>query len=48
MYRDNDHIKMTPTRCSVIITSESGDEPISLDSSFEGQNDMYHNNIASL
>ena len=28
MYCDNDYINMTPTRCSVLITSESGDEQI--------------------
>ena len=28
MYCDNDYINMTPTRCSVLIRSESGDEQI--------------------
>ena len=28
MYCDSDYINMTPTRCSVLITSESGDEQI--------------------
>ena len=28
MYCDNDYINMTPTRYSVLITSESGDEQI--------------------
>ena len=28
MYCDNNYINMTPTRCSVLITSESGDEQI--------------------
>ena len=27
-YCDNDYINMTPKRCSVLITSESGDEQI--------------------
>ena len=28
MYCDNDYINMTPTHCSVLIMSESGDEQI--------------------
>ena len=34
MYCDNDYINMTPTRYSVLITSESGDELISLREQF--------------
>ena len=34
MYCDNDYINMTPTRCSVLITSESDDELISLKETF--------------
>ena len=30
MYGDNEYINMTPARCSVLITSESGDELTSL------------------
>ena len=28
MYCDNDYINMTPTRCGVLVTSDSGDEQI--------------------
>ena len=34
MHCDNDCINMTPTRCSVLITSESGDELVSLRGQF--------------
>ena len=37
MYCDNDHINMTPIRCSVLITSESGDELSSLLEQFVGR-----------
>ena len=40
MYCDTDYTNMTPTRCSVLITSESGDE--------EEQNNIYYNITASL
>ena len=41
MYRDNDNISMTPTRCSVIITSESGDELINLRGRFIGRAEQH-------
>ena len=37
MYGDNDYINMTPTRYSVLITSESGDELLSLREQFIGR-----------
>ena len=40
MYRDNDHINI-PTCCSVIITSESGDELISLRGQFTGRAEQH-------
>ena len=42
MYCDNDYINMTPTRCSVLITSESGDELISLRGQFIGRAEHQH------
>ena len=41
MYCDNDYINMTPTRCSVLITSESGDELISLRGQFIGRAEQH-------
>ena len=41
MYCDNGYIKMTPTRCSVLITSESGDELISLREQFIGRAEQH-------
>ena len=41
MYCDNDCINMTPTRCSVLITSESGDELISLREQFIGRAEQH-------
>ena len=38
---DNDYINMTPTRCSVLITSESGDELISLRGHFIGRAEQH-------
>ena len=42
MYRDNDYTNMTPTRCSVIITSESGDELINLRGRFIGRAEQHY------
>ena len=44
MFCDNDCNKMTPTRCNVLITSESGDELISLCEQFSDNihHNMYH------
>ena len=41
MYCDNDYINMTPTRHSVLITSEAGDELISLREQFIGRAEQY-------
>ena len=41
MYCDNDYINMTPTRCSVHIMSESGDELISLREQFVGRAEQH-------
>ena len=41
MYCDNDYINMTPIRCSVLITSESGDELISLLEQFVGRAEQH-------
>ena len=41
MYCDFDYINMTPTRCSVLITSESGDELISLRRQFIGRAEQH-------
>ena len=41
---DNDHINMTPTRCSVLITSKSGDEQIIMKETFgpyEGRTEQH-------
>ena len=50
MYCDSDYINMTPTRCSVLITSESGDERISLRGQFIGRSGQHllHNITTSL
>ena len=41
MYCDIDYINMTPTRCSVLIMSESGDELISLREHFIGRAEQH-------
>ena len=41
MYCDNDYTNMTPTRYSVLITSESGDELISLREQFIGRAEQH-------
>ena len=41
MYCDNGYINMTPTRCCVLITSESGDELISLRGQFFGRAEQH-------
>ena len=41
VYCDNDYINMTPTSCSVLITSESGDELISLCGQFIGRAEQH-------
>ena len=41
MYCDNEYINMTPTRCSVLFTSESGDELISLRGQFIGRAEQH-------
>ena len=41
MYCDNDYINMTPTRYSVLITCESGDELISLREQFIGRAEQH-------
>ena len=41
MYCDNDNINMTPTRYSVLVTSESGDELISLREQFIGRAEQH-------
>ena len=41
IYCDNDYINVTPTRCSVLITSKSGDELISLREQFIGRAEQY-------
>ena len=41
MYCDNDYRDVTPTRCSVLITFESGDELISLREQFSGRAEQH-------
>ena len=41
LYCDNDYINMTPTRYSVLITCESGDELISLREQFIGRTEKH-------
>ena len=41
MYCDNDCINMIPTRCRVLIMSESGDELISLRGQFTGRAEQH-------
>ena len=41
MYCDNDYINTTPTRCSVLTTSESGDELIGLRGQFIGRAEQH-------